>query len=209
MPILEGFGISPDEPILGTIAYVLGYFAPSIIGGILLLIWHSINRANKTQEPLTSTPQMPPLDSLPINQKLSDKEVEQSVSHLHKTRRSWGIRAAIIVLVVAIMLSIGANVHQFQQIQSLTEIKNSQDTEISKLERQLEDAQDSIATWIDKYEYAMVYKNYMDQHIVFLPNDASYIYHKFDCWVIEGKSCFIYNEELAQSYGYKACSLCH
>ena len=49
---------------------------------------------------------------------------------------------------------------------------------------------------------------FYDKHIVFIEDDGTKKYHKYDCQKFVGSSFWAYNLESAKSKGYKPCSLC-
>lgn len=49
---------------------------------------------------------------------------------------------------------------------------------------------------------------FYDEHIVFVPNDGTNLYHNYDCWKWRGSSFWAYNIDAAKSRGYSACSYC-
>lgn len=50
--------------------------------------------------------------------------------------------------------------------------------------------------------------NFMDAHVVFVENDGSNYYHKYDCRNFTKKKYWAYSKKLAQSTGYKPCPIC-
>ena len=50
--------------------------------------------------------------------------------------------------------------------------------------------------------------DFMDRYVVFVENDGSNLYHKYDCSHFPAKSFWAYSKRLAERNGYKACPHC-
>lgn len=51
--------------------------------------------------------------------------------------------------------------------------------------------------------------NFIDDYVVFIENDGTNQYHKFDCSLFKRESFWVLNIESAKNGGYDECSLCH
>lgn len=50
--------------------------------------------------------------------------------------------------------------------------------------------------------------SFYDEHIVFIEDDGTNLYHHYDCYAFVGNSFWAYNTEAAEGKGYKPCPLC-
>ena len=48
----------------------------------------------------------------------------------------------------------------------------------------------------------------MDTYVVFVENDKSGLYHRYDCAAFARKSFWAYSRKLAENNGYHACPSC-
>jgi RNA polymerase subunit RPABC4/transcription elongation factor Spt4 len=95
--------------------------------------------------------------------------------------------SALVIVSLALFISVIANI-----ILAIN-ISNYQD-DISYLQYELSE---------------LVYKsNWIDRHVVFIEDDNTKLYHKFDCYRFKGDSFWVYNVENAINKGYKPCSWC-
>ena len=59
--------------------------------------------------------------------------------------------------------------------------------------------------WVDSFNEIAFY----DEHIVFVADNGTDLYHKYDCSVFQNcESFWAYNTEAAEGEGYKPCSRC-
>lgn len=59
-----------------------------------------------------------------------------------------------------------------------------------------------------KLEQSPAKLDFFDEHIVFVEDDDTNLYHKYDCYRFTGDYFWAYNTELAISIGYQPCSIC-
>lgn len=50
---------------------------------------------------------------------------------------------------------------------------------------------------------------FYDEHVVFVEDDGTNFYHRYDCYGFQGNSYWAYNIEAASGKGYKPCPRCH
>lgn len=50
--------------------------------------------------------------------------------------------------------------------------------------------------------------SFMDSYVVFVEDDKTSLYHKYDCASFKKKSFWAYSRKLAENYGYKPCPKC-
>ena len=97
---------------------------------------------------------------------------------------------------------------QQQEMELLTaerdELKNAVtnlEGEISQLNTQISQLQASNATYSAK-------ASFMDSYVVFVNNDGSNLYHKYDCSEFTRQNFWAYSRKLAESNGYDPCPKC-
>lgn len=74
--------------------------------------------------------------------------------------------------------------------------------QITQLTAQLNQLTASNATYSAK-------ASFMDSYVVFVNNDGSKLYHKYDCPDFTRQSFWAYSRKLAESNGYSPCSKCN
>ncbi len=74
-------------------------------------------------------------------------------------------------------------------------------TEITSLEGQL-------STMTTNYNTAQAKVDFMNSYVVFVNNDGSDLYHKYDCANFAKSNFWAYSPKLAENYDYAACPNC-
>jgi len=69
-----------------------------------------------------------------------------------------------------------------------------QQTEIDELNLQLADTKAELIQGSDELEDLQDMKEFVDKYVVFIEDDNSYYYHKYDCSRFKAKSFWAYNE---------------
>ena len=59
--------------------------------------------------------------------------------------------------------------------------------------------------WVDSFEKI----DFVDEFIVFVEDDGTNLYHKYECFKFKGNSFWAFNVEAAIYEGYTACPYCH
>lgn len=95
-----------------------------------------------------------------------------------------------IITVVFLIISIGFNIVLFSKV-------NNQYTGLDK--------DDDFSYWSQNHDKV----EFIDEHIVFVEDDGTDFYHKYECYKFVGNYFWAYNIELAEYNGYRLCPLCH
>ena len=112
-----------------------------------------------------------------------------------------------------------------QQIKQLTdqlaESKSSQsqgaydrsnlEKELEKLQEEYTVLQEEHAKMVEAVEAAAKYKDkatFLDTYVVFVVNNNTNLYHKYDCPDFTGANFWTYSPKLAEAQGFKACPKC-
>ena len=127
-----------------------------------------------------------------------------------------------------ILLSIRTN-NDSISISNLTKTNNTLKSDISELNDDISELKEDITEYqkeITKYKTDIAqlkkdknyYYNYwsdnnkkidvLDSYIVFIEDDGTNLYHKYDCYKFLGNNCWAHNTEYAKYLGYKPCPLC-
>lgn len=97
------------------------------------------------------------------------------------------------------------------QQQELTKLAE-ENTELLAIVDDLEGQVDSMNSQISQLNSAnAVYSakaSFMDSYVVFVNNDGSKLYHKYDCADFTKQSFWAYSRKLAESNGYSPCPKC-
>ena len=70
----------------------------------------------------------------------------------------------------------------------------------------------SILINISQLDKIMGYEDlatFVDKYVVFIENDGSELYHKFDCYKFDGESFWVHTINNAERLGYSPCPSCH
>ena len=133
---------------------------------------------------------------------------------------SW--KTFLVVLEVLFVISFAANIVLFL---SNTELQNDiaslerektvlekektvLETENKKLEGDVASLKKSKETYYSFYEKNHDKLELLDSWVVFVENDGSRLYHKYECKKFVGEDCWAHNIEYAKYLGYKPCPLC-
>lgn len=96
------------------------------------------------------------------------------------------------------------------QIEDLEANIYNKNIRITNLENQVEGKNDQIRRLIREKQDIQDKVDFYDKNIVFVLDDGSNAYHRYDCVVFQhsDKQYWAYNIELAQYRGYRSCYLC-
>ena len=114
------------------------------------------------------------------------------------------IIAIILSLIIVVVLagSIYHNVQQWNTIQNLETKIYSKDTTINRLNDQIDYLNDELLKHKDLARF-------IDTYVVFVEDDGTYQYHKYECNKFNGNYFWVYNIDAAEGNGYYACPECH
>ena len=134
------------------------------------------------------------------------KKQEEKIKEI--TKRIRVPKIAIILIVVVVALS-ALNVVQLvnrQDLQSqITELEKESALKTSRITT-LNNENSSLQSTVWEYTHLV---NFIDDYVVFVENDGTNLYHKFDSYRFKENSFWVYNIEAAKNQGYYACPVCH
>ena len=89
-----------------------------------------------------------------------------------------------------------------------TENENAQAKKIEELQhiivKQSQETQNYSDFWADNYEKV----EFIDEYVVFIEDDGTDLYHKYECYRFTGNYFWAYNVEAAIGSGYEPCDHC-
>ena len=110
------------------------------------------------------------------------------------------LSAAILVSVILNIVQFKINIDQSKKANTLNADKayymkkvTNQQSVITSLETEIKKRDEKI--------------DFFDEHVVFVVDDGTMLYHKYDCYKFEG-DFWAYNTKAAESMGYSECSAC-
>lgn len=142
--------------------------------------------------------------------------------YLHITKRTILITSTIAIIIGLAVLNVYQHIqHQNEladlssQIAQLESTIESQQEDAKRNEAIIEQYKRDISTKSDEVKKLQTEKNQMlleisfyDFHVVFVSNDGTKLYHKYDCSNFDSSYFWAYNTEAAKSHGYTPCSEC-
>ena len=127
---------------------------------------------------------------------------------------SW--RMILVTLGILIVLtSVAGNVFLYlsntnmqERIQTLEEEKTVLTEESKNRVFTIIDLETEVNQLKNKVDSLTEEISFYDEHIVFIEDDGTNLYHHYDCYAFVGNSFWAYNTEAAEGKGYKPCPLC-
>lgn len=110
--------------------------------------------------------------------------------------------AIVIALFVLLTISI---IFNFIQIADRNDLDNNNVFWKGRAEV-LQEENEDLEKQLNEYEDLV---NFIDDYVVFVEDDGSNQYHKYECYKFTGDYFWAYNIEAAEDYGYKKCPICH
>lgn len=99
--------------------------------------------------------------------------------------------------------------------ESLTSANTTLTSEKETLAGALKEKEDAITSLEDEltavtsdYNTAKTKSDFIDRYVVFVNNDGTDYYHKYDCSSFKKSNFWAYSPKLAENYGYEACPDC-
>lgn len=116
---------------------------------------------------------------------------EERIEREEVNKKERGYKVALIVVSLLLALSFGLNLYQFG---------TKADTESDPIQSNNVLEQESIQNR-EKLEF-------FDEFIVFVEDDNTDLYHKYECYRFRGEDFWAYNIDQADSLGYQPCPTC-
>lgn len=144
-----------------------------------------------------------------------------------RLRINWGSTFAVTITVLAIAIAAVSLYRTFEYQNEITLLKDQQallqnqideltsnvydkNVKITKLEKQIEDKNLKYTKLLKEKQNLQTKVDFYDDCVVFVLDDGTNRYHKFDCFVFtySNSEYWAYNIEYARYRGYKACFAC-
>lgn len=159
----------------------------------------------------------------------SSKPAKPKKAKRRKSGKAFIVATVITLSLIIVGLAVFSAI-QYIKIQELSDevsdVKKdnkSQKSTISRLNDEvagLEDSNSSLQSENDRLEdkvdsleaQARTDKEMIDfvnEHVVFIEDDGTELYHKYDCIRFKGESFWAYNTVAAENRGYTPCYYCH
>lgn len=110
----------------------------------------------------------------------------------------------LVIFSLCLICSVGVNIYSLQQIDTL-------EKKITTKDKKIRDLRTEYAKVKNEKNQLEQKANFMDNHIVIVPDDGKGKYHKYGCNQLSNSSAssfWAYNTEAAKSKGYRACKEC-
>ena len=122
----------------------------------------------------------------------------KSTNLVARTFTGKHVKSMIIILLIFVL--IGTNAYQLYSNKLLSDT-------LDDTNEQLRITRTKLNTYVSKCSKLEAKANFMDKHIVFVPNNGTRTYHRYDCEEWEGYSFWAFNTEAAVD-DYKPCKKC-
>ena len=123
-----------------------------------------------------------------------------------------GNKTLTILLIIMLVFSAFLNVYSFtkigeistlkREITALKDDKDSLNDTITRLRNQIKQSDAELSVCYQEIEF-------IDEYIVFIEDNGTNYYHKYQCPEFLGDEFWAFNVEAARGEGYKPCPLCH
>lgn len=146
---------------------------------------------------------------------------EKNSKYGKQKRRGKIIIPIVILSLIAVALA-GINFYQYNKTAELIEQTNDLQNTITEKDNLISSHQNVINTQKKtiselRAENDNLYSenfrqwqslNFYESYAVIVPDDGTYTFHVYGCEDLDTSRFWIYNSDLAKSYGYKACPKC-
>ncbi len=133
------------------------------------------------------------------------------------------LSVTVVLMALIIVTVLTFCVFQFINTQKLKDKNSSlegqiikKQSTISQLENEIDDLENEIndlETEIDDLESDLrshkTLSRFVNDYVVFVEDDGTYYYHKFECYKFKGNYFWAYNTEKAVQLGYSPCPYCN
>lgn len=136
---------------------------------------------------------------------------ERQESPPRKLRAIPGLIAALCVVSLLLLCATAFLVANYGDMQLQRERLRVKEADLRLQEQALSNREGLLAQYDERLAESAIYEeksNFMDTYVVFVEDDASQYYHKYDCSKFPKNSFWAYSRNLAESNGYTACRTC-
>ena len=109
---------------------------------------------------------------------------------------------AVTLLAIGLSLSVILNV---VQLANMTDLNNNIEYWKNKADKLEDNVSDLRSDLLENKELV----TFIDEFVVFVEDDGTDYYHKYECYKFKGNYFWAYNVDAAKEQGYTACPSCH
>ena len=109
---------------------------------------------------------------------------------------------AVTLLAIGLSLSVILNV---VQLANMTDLNNNIEYWKNKADKLEDNVSDLRSDLLENKELV----TFIDEFVVFVEDDGTDYYHKYECYKFKGNYFWAYNIDAAKEHGYTACPSCH
>lgn len=131
-----------------------------------------------------------------------------------ESRSHWKA-ICLVVLLVLLICSVGLNVYFYAERTALQEKEAAAAEQTKKLENEILSLKHKLGAAEERADYFneenSAYEEKMDfydEHVVFVEDDGTMLYHTYDCYRFDKDNFFAFNVEYAEDQGYSPCEKC-
>lgn len=121
-----------------------------------------------------------------------------------------------LALIFLLILSGFLNVYLYtrvlehsDEIAKLQSELTSMESKNTRLKTKNNNLQNQISNLAGELDVCYQEINFIDEFVVFVENDETDLYHKYQCYKFKGKSFWVFNVSAAIGEGYSPCPLCY
>lgn len=115
----------------------------------------------------------------------------------------------IVGLVLILIASCALNVYQHQEMKEIEFNAKMHQSEIKELTNNNKELNQEITDLSNDLDACEAKLAFYDEAVVFVEDDGTNLYHKYECDRFIGSSFWAYNIENAEYKGYEPCDLCY
>ena len=115
---------------------------------------------------------------------------------------------ALVIVSFVLLASLIANIVLAINVADLERAYHINRDKVDQYEKDLSDVRNKVEQYKDELSNVRNKVNFIDNNVVFIEDDGSNLYHKYDCYKFKGYSYWVHNVEYAVYRGYKPCSTC-
>ena len=166
---------------------------------------HKVTPVRKKATPtITQEPSL--INTLPEEKYVTiiESEIEKP-----KAATTGGWKALAILFITLFLFSFVINVHFFFDSSDLKSEYSMLEKKHSMLASEIIDIKNERNTLKHQINTLENEISFYDRHVVFVEDDGTKLYHKYDCSKFVADSFWAYNVEAAEGKGFKPCPRCH
>lgn len=139
----------------------------------------------------------------PIASRGTPPMTENDTENPEPHSKGSAIRTALVILfAVLFIVSYMTNINLRKETDILKNENASLETEIAELEDEKNKLQSKLRSYSNEIEF-------IDEYVVFIEDDGTDMYHKYECSKFLGESFWVFNIAAAEGDGFTPCPRCY